>query len=329
MKIRHSVIGINKICRWAKEDLGISLDQLIVNTGIKRATIDDPNATIKPESEIEFYKNLLSLCPNEALGICAGYTLSASTYGVYGLALQSGCTAIECIQVGLKYIDFTFTYNKIYFETSHDTASFFVEPYNDLGELTDFMVERDIAAIVRLIHDILLPINPIKEVFLTTNRIDNKTYYERILKCTVLLAEKRSEIRLKPGTLLYIPNQANPLTMKLCCEQLDRLHPTRLVKPSHTDKVTYFLERQIFKGMKFELVAQNLNISPRNLRTKLTSEGTNYTKILDSIRQKRAVLYLKEEDLTLEKIAEKLGYSDAVSFSHAYKRWFNKAPRSN
>ena len=117
--------------------------------------------------------------------------------------------------------------------------------------------------------------------------------------------------------------------MKLCCEQLDRLHPTRLVKPSHTEKVTYFLERQIFKGLTFEVVAQNLNISPRNLRTKLASEGTNYTKILDNIRKKIAVLYLKEEDQTLEKIAEKLGYSDAVSFSHAYKRWFRKAPRSN
>ena len=165
MKIKHSIIGVDKICRWAKEDLGISLDQLFVNTGIKQATIDDPNATIKPESEIEFYKNLLSLCPNESLGIFAGYTLSASTYGVYGLALQSGCTVIECIRVGLKYIDFTFTYNHIHFEASHDTASFFVEPDDKLGELTDFMIERDVAAIVRLFHDILLPVSPIKEVF--------------------------------------------------------------------------------------------------------------------------------------------------------------------
>jgi AraC-like DNA-binding protein len=116
--------------------------------------------------------------------------------------------------------------------------------------------------------------------------------------------------------------------MKLCCEQLDRMHPTRLVKPSYTDKVKYYLEREICKDLKFEDVAQNLNISPRNLRTRLAAESTNYTKILDDIRKNSAVSYLKE-DLTLEKIAEKLGYSDAVSFSHAYKRWFSKAPRSS
>jgi AraC-like DNA-binding protein len=328
MKIKHSVIGVDKICRWAKESLGLSIDQLLVNTGIQRATIDDPNATIKPEEEMVFYKNLLSSCPDDALGVCAGYALSASTYGIYGLALQSGCTVIESIRVGLKYIDFTFTYNNIYFETSDDTASFFVEPYDDLGELTDFMIERDVAAIVRLIHDILMPINPIKGISLTTSEVDKKQYYERVLKCPVLLGEKRNEIRIEPGALLCIPNQANPLTMKLCCEQLDSLHPTRLVKPSHTDKVKYYLEREIYRDIRFEDVAENLNISPRNLRTKLASEGTTYTKILDNIRKKVAVIYLKE-DLTLEKIAEKLGYCDAVSFSHAYKRWFSKAPRSN
>jgi AraC-like DNA-binding protein len=328
MKIKHSVIGIDKICRWAREDLGINLEQLFVNTGIELATIDDPNETIRPEAEIIFYKNLLKLYPNDALGVCAGYVLSASTYGLYGLALQSGCSVIESIRVGLKYIDFTFTYNHIYFDELSGAASFFVEPYEELGELSDFMIERDVAAIVRLVHDILMPINPIKEIFLTTNRIDKKSHYERVLKCPLFLGEKRNEIRFDPDTLLCRPNQANPLTMKLCCEQLDRMHPTRLVKPSYTDKVKYYLVRAIYRNIKLEDVAENLNISPRNLRTRLAAEGTNYTKILDDIRKNSAVTYLKE-DLTLEKIAEKLGYSDAVSFSHAYKRWFSKAPRSS
>ncbi|MGN5643411.1 helix-turn-helix domain-containing protein, partial [Burkholderia multivorans] len=31
--------------------------------------------------------------------------------------------------------------------------------------------------------------------------------------------------------------------------------------------------------------------------------------------------------LTTEIIAERLGYSDAANFSHAFKRWTGKAPR--
>jgi AraC-like DNA-binding protein len=39
-----------------------------------------------------------------------------------------------------------------------------------------------------------------------------------------------------------------------------------------------------------------------------------------------AIKYLRDTDLTVEDIAEVLGFSDAANFRHAFRRWTKTAP---
>ena len=78
-----------------------------------------------------------------------------------------------------------------------------------------------------------------------------------------------------------------------------------------------------------EACAKELNMSSRNLRRKLKEEGSSYKDILDEFRFALSQKYLRNTRMTLEEIADRLGYSDAANFSHAYKRWSGEAPRQS
>jgi AraC-like DNA-binding protein len=75
-------------------------------------------------------------------------------------------------------------------------------------------------------------------------------------------------------------------------------------------------------------VAKDLYMSNRTLIRKLKAQGTSYQMLLDDVRQELAVWYLRQTDMPVEAIAERLGYRDTSNFSRTCKRWFGLTPRA-
>ena len=67
-------------------------------------------------------------------------------------------------------------------------------------------------------------------------------------------------------------------------------------------------------------------MTSRTLRRKLEVEGTSFTDLVASIRKALAIDYLSTTRLSTDDIATAIGFSDAVSFRHAFKRWTGKPP---
>lgn len=75
-----------------------------------------------------------------------------------------------------------------------------------------------------------------------------------------------------------------------------------------------------------ENIARRLDISPRTLRQHLASAGTSFRELRNDIRESFATLYLKDTNVPLESISEKLGFSDQAGFTKAYRSWTGKTP---
>lgn len=65
---------------------------------------------------------------------------------------------------------------------------------------------------------------------------------------------------------------------------------------------------------------------PRALRRRLEAEDTSYRELLAEVRTRLAIEYLRKTAMTNEEIANRLGYSDAANFRHAFIRWTGKSP---
>lgn len=67
-------------------------------------------------------------------------------------------------------------------------------------------------------------------------------------------------------------------------------------------------------------------MSERTLQRRLTEEGTNFQRLLATVRRSRAYELLADPLLDLMEVALLLGYEDQSSFFRAFKLWENKIP---
>ena len=63
-----------------------------------------------------------------------------------------------------------------------------------------------------------------------------------------------------------------------------------------------------------------------SFRFSLAEEGTRYSTLLDAPRRELALQHLREARHNLGEIAYLLGYTDASSFTHAFRRWTGVPP---
>lgn len=67
-------------------------------------------------------------------------------------------------------------------------------------------------------------------------------------------------------------------------------------------------------------IASRLGLSEATLRRRLAAEGTGFREINDFVLDKMAKTWLADEDLPIDTIAERLGYSDGFAFRRGFRR---------
>ena len=77
---------------------------------------------------------------------------------------------------------------------------------------------------------------------------------------------------------------------------------------------------------KLDAVAKCLCLGARTLRRRLQELGTSYQQILGEVRRELAIEYLRTSSLTVQEIAELLGYSEVTNFRRAFVRWVQVSP---
>lgn len=75
-----------------------------------------------------------------------------------------------------------------------------------------------------------------------------------------------------------------------------------------------------------EDIAEYFRIPARTLQHRLKQEGSHYQAILDQIRIDLAIYYLKNSNLTITAIAERLHFSETAVFSRFFKSKMNITP---
>jgi len=330
MSSRHSIIGLLEILKWMEQQ-GYSKQALLQNTQIESARLNDPKATVLPKEELCFYRNLLRVAEKPSIMLEAGFNLKLATYGIWGLALISSPTVEKAIELGIQFVDFTYTYNNIsFFKEAHQAGiriSKTREQESKLDDLEHPMIERDVSATFVLLQTLLQQDNPVEEIHFASKKTAADDVYTRLFGCPVHFDQAFTELRFPKACLSYELPQHNVLAMQLCKEQLEQTRPQLNIDKCIVDKVQRYLSSTPLYRVTMEECAQGLNISSRSLRRKLNEESQSYQAILDEFRYILSDKYLNDTHMTLEEIAERLGYSDAANFSHAYKRWSGCAPR--
>ncbi|GAB1423622.1 hypothetical protein MASR2M16_08560 [Thauera terpenica] len=92
-------------------------------------------------------------------------------------------------------------------------------------------------------------------------------------------------------------------------------------------KVRDYLRKELANGeISKRGTASAMYMTERTLLRRLKDEGTTFQEILDQLREQLAYEYLHQANLTVQDVSSLLGFSDASTFSRAFKRWTGRRP---
>lgn len=151
--------------------------------------------------------------------------------------------------------------------------------------------------------------------------------YRRVFQVPVYFACATNELIFKKDVLDYplygsLPDFHGRME-RMAEEQLNRLALGFKV----TRQVTDYLNSNIGGGaIGVEDVASHLNMTSRTLQRKLKQEGISFAELRDQLRHKIAKNQLRNSSMSMGILANRLGFSDASTFYHAFKRWEGVSP---
>jgi len=79
--------------------------------------------------------------------------------------------------------------------------------------------------------------------------------------------------------------------------------------------------------VRIDRIARELGYSRQTLYRRLKAEEVTFQELLDGLRHRLALRFVREEGLSVKEAAWRLGFSDPAAFSRAFKRWTGKSPR--
>ena len=306
------------------ERYGVSREDLLEGVFRDPAALEDPNARIALEVAAELVERAIELTGDPALALSMGLQMQVSSHGYLGFAAMTARTVREALELAVRFAPLRFPALSLQLEIEADSAAVILEERSDFGAARGFVLVTLAVGFTRMGQALLgKAIQGHAEL-----RIPMPDYFEEIrgrIPGSVAFEAECNRL-IFPRSLLDEPVvTANPTAMILAREQCERELAEVSRKHTYAHRVREATAAPTgFLGL--EEVAKRLATSPRTLKRRLAEEGTSFSELLDQLRRTRALALTQEPELSLEEIAERLGYSDVANFSRAFRRWTNVAP---
>lgn len=271
--------------------------------------------------------NAIERTNDRLLPFRTGGKIHLSAFGIAGYALWSAASLRAALELAATYRPLLGLKCGPTLSVEGDCAVLYFSPPACLSDAEQELCgELELAKVVTFIGDLQLD-QFSAEVTVASTTLPRDVEL-RLLGNTVRVGGQVTQIRFDARLLDEPLAQFNPLTNKACLNACDEIMCTF---ESATDLVSKV--RSLLAGTKGTIptlpeVASSLCMSARTLRRRLEMMETSYSEILDGVRRSLAIRYVSTTQLTTESIAERLSYSDAANFSHAFKRWTGEAPRT-
>jgi AraC-like DNA-binding protein len=311
---------------------GATAEAALAGTGLSIDEVRDPGVRTSVQQLLAVGRNAVRLCPQTDLGLLVGRRLHVTSYGLYGYALLCAETMRQGFDLSMRYHGLATPVMPVSFSECDSGGVLHLSTHGELGllgltaEEYAFFLDMQFALHVTLVKDVMGAwCAPVRAAYaLPAPR--HAAQIEQTLECPVDFGHARNEIRYARECLDRAPHMANPITAAQMSESCERLVQEIALQAGLARRVYEQITRTpgVFPGI--EDVASALCMTSRTLSRRLAAEGMTYSDLLARVRHALALDYLRTTRLSMEDIAEALGFSDANSFRQAFRRWSGKSP---
>ncbi len=309
---------------------GISQENSLSGTGLSSESLANPETLTSVRQYITVVRNALRLSKTHETPFLTGQRIPLSAYGMYGFALVCSPTIREYFQVAVKYHRLATPLLSVTWREDNDYAAW-VFPLDAAvthpDSLLRFLMEQQLSQMATHLRGVVEGdgYGPVRAA-LSYSAPSYTRLYERFLGCPVRFGQPMSELVYPKALLSAKPRMAHRLTSKLLQDTCDRILGEVKTSTGVSGEVYQIIASTPGHSPSMGDVARRIGTTVRTLNRKLSAEETSFTQILDDVRCNFASEYLRTTKLSIDDIAELVGFSDAANFRHAFRRWTGSTP---
>ncbi len=306
---------------------GVTAAELLSAAGLSEAAAQDPHGRLPIDAFGRLLDRARALTGEPGLGFYLGLQKRISMYGYLGFAAMTAGSLREALEMFVRFTPVLTTSLSLRLSVEGSLASLYVEEHYDMGGV------RDIALI-----NLMVGMREIGRA-LTGQNFDGD-------HADIALAEPPYLPRFKhlvPNTrwnepvtrvffdaaLLDLPlAQADRVAVKLAREHCERALDALGYDGDFAERVRRAVSNHdgVNGFPSLDDVAVRLAVSPCTLKRRLAAQGLSFSGLLDCARRDKALLLLESPKLSLDEVAERLGYSTVPNFVRAFHRWTGGTP---
>jgi len=265
------------------------------------------------------------------IGLHVGERVRLSCLGILGHLLLTCASLEEALMIQKRFG--RLTRNIGHLSYGHEGEWYYLALYQPDGspQRQRQHIERLLAGTVAIVRELAgHHLSPDRIGFPFPAPADSREQ-QRFFRCPIEYNTRELRCYFSPADMRRsLPGGSPELRQALEAEATRQLHALSGL-PTDADPRIATLKAYIADKLRdgvpeLGVAAQALGTSPRSLQRLLESRKTHYSEIIDEVRRDIALVYLKEQDLSLVDIAIELGFGDQSSFNRAFKRWFNSTP---
>ncbi len=303
---------------------------LVRALGVGEAELGDPDARLPFEGFARAWELAADALGEPAAVFAVAGVLRLEEYGVLGFASLTAATLRDAIERFCRYNRLCTNAGTLSLEAPPGRPNrlwWAPAPAPGAGRghrLVDLSV---IAASVAHLRQAVGPgFRPLR-VWLRRAAPDDPLPYARFFDAPLEFGAPRDGLALEAAPLDAPLPGANAAMADYFRREIETRLALEGAADSFAERVRGVLARELPSGEpSCALVAQRLALSERTLRRRLAEEGTSLRDLLDQVRRRRAEALLRESGASVGEAAFLLGFSDASTFSRAYRRWHGVAP---
>jgi AraC-like DNA-binding protein len=301
---------------------GADRTALLDGTGVSPAMFQSPEARISARQYARLASNVLRLTGNSGFGIDLGKRVQLSNLGMLGFAAMSSPDMKTVLELCIRYYRLLAPFWDLSLEVDGNVLRVTAQEAISLHPLHILATEVLLVTFLSVSRALLGKDIPCREVRLDYPEPPHSARYAEIVpSAAILFGQPLAQIAVDAAIMGQKLSSSDPVAARVAERQCATNLSPSLSPEGLLAKVRRILEAKPGRYPGPEQVADALQTSPRTLRRSLDEMGTSYQALVDMARCKHATDLLTATNMSVNEIAERLGFSEGRALRRAFKRW--------
>lgn len=291
--------------------------------GIAAERLNDPDYRVPVVQMTRLWRQAVALTGDQAFGLEVAQQVSPLTFRAIGVEAMASRNLQEAVFRIIQNANGVSDVARLSIQGHRDALWLRFDLRDDSPDVACEAIEAFMGAIIHLARSYMHMQPPLQAVYLKRSPPADVERYKRFFQVPVHFgAECDALASTMEAMMMLLPA---PTGQEAGSAMLARWRE-RMQNPDLRWQVMEMIDRLLPEEPRQDKVAHALNMSVRTLQRRLDAEGSSFQALLDATRVALAERWLREGRMSIQQIADALGFANPSAFTRAFRRWRGQSP---